>query len=56
MSERDYVKKLKAKAESGNAAAQSSLGDLYDLGDGVRKNREKAVSWWPAPQKLIQAL
>jgi len=33
-------------AESGNAAAQYSLGTLYDGGKGVPKDDEKAVKWF----------
>jgi formylglycine-generating enzyme required for sulfatase activity len=36
----------KAKAERGDTDAQSRLGVMYDLGDGVPKDSEEAVRWY----------
>ena len=33
-------------AESGDAASQYQLGRLYDEGDGIDENNEKAVEWY----------
>ena len=39
------VKLLRTAAEAGDAAAQSSLGELYDSGLGVQQDFAEAVSW-----------
>jgi TPR repeat protein len=50
-----------AKAERGDAAAQYSLGRMYEYGDGVEKDDGRALSWLrkaaqqgyePAPDNL----
>ena len=33
-------------ANNGNAAAQDSLGRLYEFGDGVEQNDEVAMHWY----------
>lgn len=40
------LRELRPLAEHGNAWAQLSLGIMYDLGQGVRKNDAKAVQWF----------
>jgi TPR repeat protein len=37
---------LTLSAESGDAASQYQLGTLYDEGDGIDENNEKAVEWY----------
>ena len=36
----------KAKAEKGNAEAQYNLGESYDNGDGVPKDKVEGVKWY----------
>lgn len=36
----------KALAEQGHAAAQYSMGAMYELGDGVPQDTNKAVEWY----------
>ena len=38
--------KLKARAAAGNAAAQDSLGTMYDNGTGVPQDNTEAVKWF----------
>jgi TPR repeat protein len=33
-------------AQHGNAEAQSQLGKIYFNGEGVPRDRQKAVEWW----------
>ncbi len=40
------LQELKTKAETGDAEAQSSLGQAYYLGEGVPKDYAEAVKWW----------
>ena len=40
------TKALIAKAEQGDAEAQSLLGLMYDNGRGVLKDDKEAVKWW----------
>ena len=40
------IAKLQKDAESGNAEAQSNLGDMYRSGEGVPKDTVKAVEWY----------
>jgi TPR repeat protein len=37
---------IERAAEQGNAEAQSTLGDMYSLGDGVPQNYTEAVKWY----------
>ena len=37
---------FKKAAELGNAQAQVELAELYDAGDGVAKDTEKAIDWY----------
>lgn len=37
---------LKAKAESGDASAQTRLGWIYQKGDGVKPDMKEAVKWF----------
>jgi hypothetical protein len=37
---------IKKLAERGNPAAQGLLGNCYDEGDGVDKNRAEAIKWY----------
>ncbi|HZM01622.1 MAG TPA: trypsin-like peptidase domain-containing protein [Candidatus Saccharimonadales bacterium] len=37
---------IKAKADAGNAAAQTALGDAYSKGEGVATNLAEAVKWY----------
>ncbi|HUA68889.1 MAG TPA: tetratricopeptide repeat protein [Candidatus Saccharimonadales bacterium] len=37
---------LKAKAEAGDAAAQTSLGEIYEQGNGVTQDMKEAVKWF----------
>ncbi|MGP8201082.1 MAG: tetratricopeptide repeat protein [Limisphaerales bacterium] len=39
------IAELRAKAEKGEAAAQSELGLMYDLGQGVTQDYAEAVKW-----------
>ena len=32
--------------EQGNARAQATLGELYELGDGVSKDTATAIGWY----------
>jgi uncharacterized protein len=45
-----YVNRGKA-AEQGNTRAQNNLGVLYIKGDGIPRDREKAISWWKKAAK-----
>ncbi|MDR1120258.1 MAG: SEL1-like repeat protein [Dysgonamonadaceae bacterium] len=40
------LEELETKAKQGNAEAQHTLGVRYFQGDGVKKDYEKAVSWY----------
>jgi uncharacterized protein len=40
------ITELKSKAEDGDVQAQLALAKAYDLGEGVPKDKEKAVQWW----------
>lgn len=42
----DYFKETKVKAENGDAAAQCTLGSMYDKGVGVEKDYTSAVKWY----------
>lgn len=44
--DKSLVKKMIELASSGNAAAQTSLGSMYQLGHGVQKNKLTAISWY----------
>jgi TPR repeat protein len=37
---------LQKPAEQGNAEAQASLGFMYEFGEGVRKDDQKAIYWY----------
>lgn len=37
---------LMLKAKSGDSAAQYNLGTMYDVGEGVEENEEKAIEWY----------
>ncbi|MPW62222.1 sel1 repeat family protein [Moraxella catarrhalis] len=37
---------LTRQAQSGDAAAQSNLGVMYDKGHGVRQDYQKAIEWY----------
>ena len=47
----------RARAEQGNAAAQSDLGMMYDEGQGVRQDYAEAVKWYrrAAEQGVVDA-
>jgi TPR repeat protein len=49
---------LKAKAESGDAAAQTSLGWVYQKGNGTKPDMKEAVKWFQkaADQNYPEAL
>ena len=40
------ITELKSRAEDGDVQAQLALAQAYDLGEGVLKDKEKAVQWW----------
>ena len=40
------VKKIKKAAEQGNSIAQNNLGVMYESGDGVEQNFNKAFEWY----------
>ena len=44
--ETDIIAALRAKAEAGDAVAQSNLGKKYFDGEGVPKNDVEAVKWF----------
>jgi TPR repeat protein len=44
--ENDRFQHLKAKAESGDAAAQVELGDMYFFGRGISRNLSEGIRWW----------
>lgn len=44
--DRKLFEEIKAKAEKGEAAAQSDLGFCYDQGKGVAKDTVQAVKWY----------
>ncbi|MEX9949175.1 tetratricopeptide repeat protein [Providencia rettgeri] len=37
---------LMLKAKSGDLDAQYEIGTLYDVGEGVEENEEKAIEWY----------
>ena len=37
---------LTRQAQSGDAAAQNILGEMYEYGEGVRQDYQKAVEWY----------
>jgi TPR repeat protein len=43
--DRDMFDQVRARAEKGNAEAQLELGNLYDNGTGVVRDRVKAAKW-----------
>ena len=45
-SSNEILKRIKQKAELGNAEAQLLLGLCHDEGDSVKHNYKKAVCWW----------
>jgi len=45
-SDQKVFQKIKAKAESGDAASQFDLGDRYIQGQGVEKNVAEGLKWW----------
>lgn len=40
------VRALREKAEKGDVEAQVKLGDMFALGEGVKKNVEEAAKWY----------
>jgi TPR repeat protein len=44
--DRKIFENAKAKAENGDAKAQTFLGDCYSIGKGVPKDEAEAVKWW----------
>ena len=42
----EAVKWYRLAADQGSAAAQTNLGDIYDLGHGVPQNYAEAVKWY----------
>ena len=40
------LQSLRAKADSGDSAAQFSLGQAYDFGTGVKQNDSQACAWY----------
>jgi TPR repeat protein len=42
----EAVRLLREAAEQGNAKAQETLGDCYNEGNGVAKDRGEAERWW----------
>ena len=42
----DFVNSIRNKATQGDAAAQGSLGYLYETGDGVKQNYTMAKEWY----------
>ena len=40
------IKELEKKAEAGDAEAQYDLGWMYDWGESVKQDYEKAASWY----------
>ena len=40
------TKKLMTMVKAGDANAQTALGQRYELGDGVKENRAKAIKWY----------
>jgi TPR repeat protein len=45
------LREFKPLAEQGNAGAQTTLGSLYDKGQGVPKDYKTAVKWWKLAAK-----
>ncbi len=43
---REWLPLVRQKAEEGDPYAQSDLGHAYLFGEGVEKDREKAVFWF----------
>ncbi len=43
---REAFRVTKVGAEAGDRSMQLNLGYLYDIGRGVRKNRERAMYWY----------
>tara|TARA_R110000824_G_scaffold111945_6_gene260840 strand:- start:113 stop:394 length:282 start_codon:yes stop_codon:yes gene_type:complete len=44
--DKEKIKALKKAAERGYEMAQTQLGVMYQYGQGVKQNYEKAVSWY----------
>ena len=44
--QRDAAKATIERAQQGDAAAQFRLGEMYDLGQGVRQDYAEAVRWY----------
>jgi uncharacterized protein len=42
----DAFKQFLSLAQEGNALAQSSTGVMYDMGQGVAKDYDKAIEWY----------
>ena len=45
------IKDLKKRAVQGDTSAQSRLGYVYEVGEGVRKNIRTAVEWYKKAAK-----
>ena len=48
---KEEFEKIKRRAEQGVAKAQFRLAVCYYYGEGVEKDREKAVEWWTKAAK-----
>ena len=42
----EFINSIRNKATQGDAAAQGSLGYLYETGDGVKQNYVMAKEWY----------
>lgn len=42
----EEIKKLRDKADNGDAGAQCMVGKCYDKGNGVEQDYEEAVRWY----------